>query len=324
MLPAHGHVRSLEAPSAPRGDLREGGRWSFRQRLKNGIILRLVRGALWCADRVPLRVLLALGRGAGACVYWLAPGLRARARLRLTGCFERARAATLARASFVRMGENLCLSLLLRRRGVAARDFVSLDAAAENTLCEAVAAGRGVVFVSAHLGPFELLAARIAELGVCPAVVVRESYDPRLDACVDAHRTSRGLDVIHRGKPGAAARILRALRQGKPVGFLVDIESRVPSVRRDFLGRSSLIPLGPQRLCQLTGAELVVGTLRRRLGPTLGENTALRESGSNELPHFDLSVTAVPRSGEDELTYRVVRLVESAILTNPEDWPWLA
>lgn len=309
---------SLARSRAPRCDVREGGRWGFGQRLKNGVILRLVRSALWAADRTPARALLALGRWLGWSLYWLAPGLRSRARVRVSGCFGPARASALVRTSFVRMGENLCLSLLLRRPNTRARDFVSLDATAQNTLYETVAAGRGVVFVSAHLGPFELLAARIAELGVRPAVVVRESYDPRLDACVDAHRTSRGLDVIHRGKPGAAARMLRALRQGKPVGFLIDIESRVPSVPQDFLGRSSMIPLGPQRLCQLTGADLVVGTLQRRLGPGLGQRS------SNTFPHFDLTVTAVPSGAEDELTYRVVRLIERAILTNPEDWPWLA
>lgn len=314
-------MAELQAPMlarVPRADVRLGGRWSFGQRLKNAVIWRVVRVALWVLDRVPARAMLGLGRWVGASLYWLAPALRERARARAAACFDAARASAVVRESFVRMGENLCLSLLLRRSGIAASDFVSLDAAAESTLYEAVAAGRGVVFVSAHLGPFELLAARVAELGLDPAVVVRESYDPRLDACVDAHRTARGLDVIHRGKPGAAARMVRALRQGKPVGFLIDIESRVPSVSFDFLGKPSLIPLGPQRLCQLTGANLVVGTLRRRLGPRLGVRA------SSAFPHFDLTITAVPSADEDELTYRVVRLVERAILTNPEDWPWLA
>jgi KDO2-lipid IV(A) lauroyltransferase len=281
--------------------------------VKNGLILGLVRALLWLADHAPERLLLRAGRVFGWGLFWLAPGLKRRAIGRAERCFGRVQARAIVQQSFVQMGENLCLSLLLRRTRPRASDFVSLDATSQSTLCEAVAAGRGVVFVSAHLGPFELLAARIAELGMSAAVVVRESYDPRLDVFVDAHRTARGLDVIHRGKPGAAARILRALRQGKPVGFLVDLESRVPSVQREFLGKQAMIPLGPQRLCQLTGARLVVGTLQRRLGP--GPGTA---------PHFDLQVTAVPSGDEDELTYRVVRLVEQAILRTPEDWPWLA
>jgi len=314
---------SLTLGRAARADVREGGRWSFGQRVKNGLILRSVRALLWVADRTPPRALLFAGRCLGGLVYWLGARLRARARARAALCFDAARVVPLVRAAFARMGENLALSLLLRRPEIVASQFVSLDPTAESTLCEAVAAGRGVVFVSAHLGPFELLAARVAELGVGPAVVVRESYDPRLDASVDAHRTLRGLTVIQRGKPGAAARILRALRQGKPVGFLVDIEARVPSVSHHFLGRPSMIPLGPQRLCQLTGAELVVGTLRRRLGPALGGNTAFGERRSAALPHFDLTVTAVPSGTEDALTYRVVQLIEHAILTNPEDWPWL-
>src|SRR6187399_217951 len=168
-------------PRGTRADVRQGERWSRWQHLKNGVILGLVRALLWLADHTPARLLLGAGRAFGWGFMWLAPALKRRALRRAECCFGRVQARAVVERSFVRMGENLCLSLLLRRSGPRASDFVSLDATSESTLCEAVAAGRGVVFVSAHLGPFELLAARVAELGMSPAVVVRESYDPRLN-----------------------------------------------------------------------------------------------------------------------------------------------
>jgi KDO2-lipid IV(A) lauroyltransferase len=170
--------------------------------------------------------------------------------------------------------------------------------------------GRGAVFISAHLGPFELLPAAIAELGVCPAIVVRESYDPRLDAWVDHHRHSRGIVVIHRGAPGAAVRIVRALRAGQPVGFLPDLGGRVPQIPTNFLGRRTGFAVGPQQIAQRMGAPIVVGTLRRLPGPG---------------PRHTLSIERVETTGTlAELTQRVARTLERAILDAGEDFPWMA
>src|SRR5690606_30643566 len=143
-------------------DLRSGGRWSFWQHRKNDLIYHALRTALAIADRTPSSLLLECGRFAGDTAHLLAPGLRRRARERarscgaLTGNHRLADADAVAHASFVRAGENLCLSLLLRRDDVSASRFIHVGRHAKRTLCEAVAEGHGVVFVSAHLGPFEI------------------------------------------------------------------------------------------------------------------------------------------------------------------------
>jgi lauroyl/myristoyl acyltransferase len=158
-----------------------------------------------------------------------------------------------------------------------------------------------------------MIAARVAELGLRPVVVVRESYDPRLDPIVDMHRNRCGVTVVHRGSPGAGARMLRLLKSGRPVGFLVDLPSRVRSLKVPFLGDAAPIPVGPQRLAELTGAPLVVGTLQRTEHPSWGTR-----------PHFDLEIRRVRGSGWEDLTQRVSRELERSILSRPEDWPWMA
>ena len=298
-------------------DVRQAGRWTFWQHRKNDLIYHTIRGALTIADCMPQALLLECGRFIGDTTHLLVPALRRRARDRARICGALGGAPRLldaegvARASFIQAGENLCLSLLLRRKDVSASQFIHIGRKARRTLCEAVAEGHGVVFVSAHLGPFELIAARVAELGLAPAVVVRESYDPRIDPLVDAHRIRRGIQVIHRGKPGASARMLRALRRCQPVGFLVDLPSRVRALRMPFLGAEVMIPLGPQRLARLTGARLLVGTLRRR-PERLGE------------PQFGLRIRRVVAADDAEFTRRVARLLEREILARPEDWPWMS
>jgi Kdo2-lipid IVA lauroyltransferase/acyltransferase len=293
-------------PELNRRDLREGGRWSAPQRLKNGLIYRTVCILLAVADRLPSRVLLGTGRKLGSLAYRILPALRSRARRELARVFTRSQASELARSTFVRAGENLAACLLLRRAGVRALDLVEVPRASREILGAALAEGRGVVFVSPHHGPFELVAAAVAELGHRPAVVVRESYDPRLDAVVDRHRLLRGLEVIHRGKASAPRTILRALRAGRIVGFLPDLAGRVSSVPARFLGADRPFAVGPQRIACRKRAPLLMGTLRRT------------ERG------FLLDITRAHASAAADMTRCVVSHFETAISASPADWPWMA
>jgi len=289
-----------------RRDLREGGRWSRRQRLKNTLIYGLLRALLAVADRLSPAVLLAAGRTLGRIAHRVLPGLRARARRELALAFTLSEARALARDTFLRAGENLAWCLLLRRKRLRALDVVSVPEASRRTLDDALSEGRGVVFVSPHHGPFELVAAAIAELGYRPAVVVRESYDPRLDPIVDGHRVARGLEVIHRGKRSASRRVVRALRSGRIVGFLPDLGGRVSCVAARFLGTERPFAIGPQRIASRMGAPLVVGTLSRK------------SDG------FSLSIERAPDGTALRMTQCVAELFDAAIGASPADWPWMA
>lgn len=290
-------------------DIRTGGTWSRWQSWKNEAIYRLIRLGAWFADALPRRWLRALGRAIGRTAGLLLHARRRDAErwLQAAGCDGR-HSKRLASLCFVNAGANLAECWDLRRGTTRALERVRLDSASEAILRAALATKRGVVFVSAHLGPFEWIAAAIAEFGARPAVVVRESYDPRLDAIVDQHRLDRGVDVIHRGAPSAPLRIARALRQGRPVGFLPDIGGRVPSEPVEFLGRTVHFPVGPSRIARRFGATLVVGTLQ---GPKRGA--------------WSLVVDAVPDGGtETELTQRVADTLATRIRNCPAQWLWMA
>ena len=293
-------------------DLRRGGTWTLPQRLKNfGIRLTLAL-LVWIADRLPPRVLLAVGRLLGRACYRPLRSKRAVTLDNLERCLPSADAAALARDVFVNAGQNLSWSLLLRRPRVRALDIVAVDHGSRRALREALETGRGVVFVSAHLGPFEAVASAVSELGHEPAIVVRESYDPALDSLVDAHRSSRGVEVIHRGAPGAPARIVRALRRGRPVGFLPDLGARVASVDAPFLGRTLDAPVGPQRIALRMGCPVVVGCL---------------EAAPDDAPApFNLRIEPVSTDYVDEqaLTRRVIGRIAAAIERSPAHWLWMA
>jgi KDO2-lipid IV(A) lauroyltransferase len=297
--------------SSARRDVRFGGDWSASQRAKNALIALSVAAALRVVDRVPRRWLLAMGRAAGRTIRRLAGRSREQARNALANALS-GDSSSIARSCFDHAGENLATSLLLRRTQVRALDLVEVPQSTAETFRAALAHGRGVVFVSAHVGPFEAFAAAVAELGLRPAVVVRESYDPRLDVLIDSHRRTRGIDVIHRGRPGAAIRILRALRAGQPVGFLPDFGGRVPSLEVPFLGEKRPFPVGPQQLAQHARAPLLVGALERQ-APFAQE------------PRFRLVLAAIDTSGSlVTLTARVATELESVIVRAARDFPWMA
>lgn len=287
-------------------DLRAGGRWSLAQAAKNAAIRLAIRALLALADRLPARVLFALCRGAAGWVRLAAPSLERRARDRARAALPEAEARRVARECFVNAGTSLAISLLLRRPGVRASSFVRIGEAAKRELADAA----GAVVVSAHLGPFELVAPAVAELGLPTAIVVRESYDPELDVHVDAHRVSRGVTVIHRGDPGAAARIVRALRSGALLGVLPDLPARVASVPVDFLGERVALPSGPARVARSAEVPLLVCCL---------EPLA-------EAPGFSLAVSRLEPGNDsvERMTQRVATALSEAILRAPEWWLWMA
>lgn len=293
------------SPEASR-DLRLGGRWGAGQRAKNAAIRLCLTGLLGLADRLPAPLLYAVCRAVGRIVYWTARGLVRRALGRARLALPEAEARRVSRECFVNAGTTLATSLLLRRPRVSARQLVQIDTADRELLAEA----GGAVVVSAHLGPFELVAPAVAELGLPTAIVVRESYDPGLDAHVDAHRNARGVTVIHRGDPGAGARIVRALRSERLVGVLPDLPARVESVCVSFLGAPSEMPVGPARIALAAGVPLLVACLR-----PLGAG-----------PRFRLEVRRLDSNGQSpaELTQRVAKQLSEAILQAPAWWLWMA
>ncbi len=289
-------------------DLRMGGRWTRSQQLKNACIRLIVRALVAIADRLPERWLCALGAAAGHVAYVLLGRARRTALANLAASTLARDSARIARASFVQAGRNLARCLLARRAGFRASERVTLAEGAEQTLREALAEGRGALFISAHLGPFEWVASAIAERGHAASVIVRESYDPALDPLVDAHRLMRGPEVIHRGRPRAALRALSALRSGRLLGLLPDLGGRVPTTPAHFIVGPTLVPSGPARLAHATSAPILVGTLE----PASKSAYLLRieriEAGD----------------GEPETTQRVMDALARAIERCPDEWLWMA
>ncbi|HEX7600146.1 MAG TPA: hypothetical protein VF316_01025, partial [Polyangiaceae bacterium] len=163
-------------------DVREGGRWTAAQRLKNDALYGVASAALWAARPWPRKVLSLVGRNLGRLAHLLLRRERRVARANVALAFPampEAERRALARRAFVELGSLLGDAVAALTHSFAPLPFPE---EARATLREALAEGRGVVLPSAHLGPWERVAATLVAAGFPLTTLVRESYDPRFDA----------------------------------------------------------------------------------------------------------------------------------------------
>jgi KDO2-lipid IV(A) lauroyltransferase len=288
------------------GDVRLGAAWTRRQRLKNDLVHALVRAALAIVARLPRAAVALLCRGLGAVAWLVLGGPRALCRSRLEAGLGAPVSSARVRAAFRRAGATLADTLALLDPRERAGRTLSLAPGAAAAFHEALEAGRGVVFVSAHLGPWERLAALCGEEGFPVATVARESYDPRLTALYDRLRAPRGVRSIYRGRPGAATAIVRELRAGRAVGFLVDLPARVPCARARLFGEDADLPLGAARIALARGAAVLVGTCAP------GAMVRIRRVETADL--------ARGAAGERALVERLAGELDARIAADPEAW----
>jgi KDO2-lipid IV(A) lauroyltransferase len=121
-------------------------------------------------------------------------------------------------------------------------------------------AGRGAVFVTAHVGPWDAAARLLGtELGVRVALVMEAEPDPAARALHDEVRRAAGVEVFAVGEgPLDALPVLRHLRGGGVVAFQID--RRAPSGRSlatTLFSRPFAVPEGPFRLAALAGVPLL-------------------------------------------------------------------
>lgn len=120
----------------------------------------------------------------------------------------------------------------------------------------AVAAGRGVVLVTGHLGNWEIGGAALAVRGVPIDVVAQRQSNPLFDRLVVETRERLGMRVIPRGR--ATREGVRSLRSGRVVAFVADQDAKGAGAFVPFFGRLASTHRGPALLALRTGTPLFV------------------------------------------------------------------
>ncbi len=173
--------------------------------------------------------------------------------------------------------------------------------------------GKGVLFLTAHFGNWELGSFAHGVYGYPCNFIVRELDNPRLDALINRYRCLSGGRAIE--KRDSARDILRAFQQGEAVGILSDQNVLAgEGVFVDFFGRLASTTTGPARLARKTGVPIVLGLViwDEKLG-----KYRLR---------FDPVEWIKRADPEEEIranTANFMRLIEEYVRHYPEQWLWV-
>jgi KDO2-lipid IV(A) lauroyltransferase len=286
------------------------------RRLWKPIKHALILGLLWLVDRLlralPLGLARGLGERLGRVFYAWVPYERKKTLATLATAFPESSPAwreQTGAAVFGHLGRSGAEFFRMADMGPDDIDaWVGQVTGWEHAQAELVQ-GRGIVFVTAHYGHWELLAAwtaRRAPVGV----VARQIYDARLDQVLIDRRHQHGVEVFSRNT--AVRPILRWLKDGKVLGTLADQDTGVDSLYVDFFGHPAKTPSGPAVLAQATGAALLTAWCTRR------------EDGRYDLA-FGRPIPVPPRGqgGPMELwpvVQEYTRQTEAAVRRAPQLW----
>ena len=207
----------------------------------------------------PLPVLHALGALMGWLVYLLSGGYRKRLRanLRQAGYDAHWKGA-------VAEAGKAAIELAFVWCADPAR--VARHATVENweLVQQKLDAGRGIVFLTPHLGCFEMTAQQIA-LKTALTVMYRPPRKSALKPLVEGARARHNLHLAPANLSGV--RILaKTLKSGQPIGLLPDqVPQEGEGVWADFFGRPAYTMTLPAKMARLGGDAPIVLTYAERL-----------------------------------------------------------
>jgi Kdo2-lipid IVA lauroyltransferase/acyltransferase len=175
------------------------------------------------------------------------------------------------------------------------------------------ALGKGVLFLTAHFGNWELSSYAHGLYGFPCHFVVRELDNPLMDALINRYRAMSGGRPIE--KRDFAFRSLRAFQRGEAVGVLMDqnmLESE--GIFVDFFGRPASTTPGPARLARKTGVPIVLGLViyDRKLGKYHLRFDPVEWIHADD-PEKEIRVN----------TQNFTRLIEDAVRRHPDHWLWV-
>jgi len=173
---------------------------------------------------------------------------------------------------------------------------------------DALRAGRGVLFATAHLGNWELSAFAHALLTGPMNVVVRPLDNPLIDRMVERRRALSGNRLI--SKRDIARPILKALAANQAVGILIDQNSSTDSgVFVDFFGMPACSGAGFAKLAARSGAAVIPGFA---LWSEVERRYVLR---------FHPPVPMTGDAARD--TAALQKKLEEIVRAHPDQWLWI-
>ena len=257
---------------------------------------------------LPLRGALTLGAWLGHVLGRFSPRID-KVRSNLKVVFASADAAELdrlTRASFANVGVAFAELVNLRRIWRARRSRLEVK---EMPGAMTPTAERRTVFVTAHLGPWQMTPLVGPEYGMTIPVIYAPEQNPYVDRLLNRFRGVFDAPLVARD--GGMRAFVRALRQGQSIGLTVD--TRLDSGESvPFFGEPAMTNTMPARLALKFDCDLV---------PVLAERLPGGRFRVNIHPPITPADLQAPNDDQVlDMSRQINALFEREILARPEQW----
>lgn len=289
----------------------------FGKKIKYGALYWLVRSLIFIANIFPRKLWLRFCGFLGKIAYHVVSDAREKTILNLGFAYSGEKSSRevlqMSKEVFRMLGRNGGEILrAIRIKSLDQLNKILVTHGYEN-FEKARDKGKGVIFLTCHLGAFDLQITNMALRGLKPNIIGTPLKDERLNELLFDYRNANGAIAVERGKE--TLRLLKALKSAGSVAILIDQDTKVKSRFVNFFGTPAATPVGAAILAIKTGAAVV---------PTY---VYLDESDWKQHMHILPEIPAVITGDEEkdmvENTRIYTKFIEDTIRKYPTQWVWM-
>lgn len=289
---------------------------SFPKKIRYYLLYQLVRFLIFVSNSIPRKAWLRFCGRLGRLGYPFATQTRNLMIKNIGIAFGKEMSSeqirALARKTFEMLGKNA--GDILRATKVRSVADVEKFIVTHNLDIyeRALARNKGVVFITGHLGAFDLQVTNMALRGLNPNIIGTPIKDERLNRLLWENRNRFGAIAVERGKE--TFKLLKVLKSGGTVALLIDQDTKVKSRFVDFFGKPASTPVGATILAMKTGAVVVPTSIY------LGDDWKQHMTFFPEVPMRD--------TGDEEAdvvynTQVLTKIIEDMVRAHPDQWVWM-
>lgn len=290
-------------------------RKKIKRKVRYGAVYRVVRFLILMSNRIPRITWLKFCGFLGRIAYYFSSKTRRLIRRHLAIAFPEKNELEIRKLShrvfeyFGKNGGEMLRATRVRTLEDLQRFLVTHGL--ENYE-QAIKKGKGVIFLTCHLGAFDLQVSNMALRGLNPNIIGTPLKDERLNELLWEYRNMHGAIAIERGKE--TFRLIKVLKSGGSVALLIDQDTKVKSRFVNFFGKPAATPVGATVLAMKTGAAIV---------PTyvyLGDDW---KQHMHILPEIPITLTGDEEHDMVANTQVLTNFIEDVIRQHPEQWVWM-
>ncbi|WP_019878360.1 lysophospholipid acyltransferase family protein [Succinispira mobilis] len=262
---------------------------------------------------LPYSVILLLGKWAGGLYYLLAKKQVNRALETIKECLglDEVQARKIIYSMCQKLGKTFLEVLYipnLNKENI--QQFVKIEH--PEYLHQALAKGRGVVALAAHISNWEWLGAALALNNFPLTSMVKRQPNEQHTRILTEYREMTGIETFLSGTNDIIA-AARALKKGKVLGFIADQDAGPEGIFVPFLGKMASTPAGPAFFAKKFKAPIVPMFIVRC--PEGGHKIIMQ-------PAFYYEDTGNEAADMLAITAKMVKVTEDVIKQYPDNWLW--